>query len=220
MIRFLDVDKQVTAGKKKRLILNGVNAAFMPGVAHGVLARPGQGKTTLIQLISGGLRPDHGHIDVAPGATVSYPLGYAGWLANDLSGAENIAFMARLYGRNVDDLIAEVFDFMEFNPQNDGALRNTTPILRTKLAYGVCFALNFDYQLVDEAIGTGDAAFRAKCFERLLEKRNRSGVIAACSNWTILARFCDVCCVLHEGRLEFFSSVTAARDHLNLIAPL
>lgn len=217
MITFVDLRKALGRGKKARVVLDHVTAEFVPGISYGVLARSGEGKTTLIRLLCGAMGPDYGHIE--RNATVSYPIGYSGWLSNELSGAENVAFMARLFGRDVDEFIDEVFHFAELAPKADKPLRDQNPVQRSKLCYGISFNLDFDFHLVDEAIGVGNAAFRAKCFDRLMELRDCSGLIATGSNWTVLTRFCDVGCVLHQGRFEMFDSLHEARKFLDWIAP-
>jgi pimeloyl-ACP methyl ester carboxylesterase len=133
--------------------------------------------------------------------------------------AENIAFMARLYGRDVDEMIDAVFGFAEVRRGADEPLRYTTPVHRTKIAYGVSFMLDFDIQLVDEAIGVGDVRFRAKCLQMLQDKAQKAGVIAMGSNWTVLDRFCDAAATLHRGQIEFFPTLQEAADYLNRIAP-
>lgn len=217
MIMLEDVHKSFGRSRKRRVVLDAATVEFMSGVSHGVLARPGQGKTTLIQILCGTLMPDHGRIERNGG--ISYPLGYAGWLSNELTGVENIAFVARLYGKKIDDFVEEVFDFTEMSLSKDRPLREMTPVQRSKICYGVSLSLGFDTLLIDEAIGAGDAAFRAKCFDRILNARERGGIIATSSNWTILARFCEIGCVLHQGRLELFGSMMEARKYLDWLSP-
>lgn len=216
MIRLIDADKDYKKGSRTIRVLNSVSVDFRSDVALGVLARAGQGKTTLAQILCGGKRLDGGRIERT--SSISYPLGYAGWLAYELTAAENVAFMARLYGRDIDELIDAVLDFAEIRSR-DEPLRHTTPVHRTKIAYATSFALDFDIQLVDEAIGVGDIAFRAKCLAALQQKAEKGGIIALGSNWTVLARFCDAAATLHEGGIEFFPTLAEARDYLDAIAP-
>ncbi|MBK9080670.1 MAG: hypothetical protein IPL88_00640 [Rhizobiales bacterium] len=217
MIRLIDAGKEFRRTRKVVRVLDDVTADFRADVALGVLARPGQGKSTLAQILCGAKSLDSGAIE--RGSSISFPLGYAGWLTYELTAAENIAFMARLYGRDVDEMIDQVFDFAGLRRGADEPLRYTTPVHRTKVAYGVSFALDFDIQLVDEAIGVGDVRFRAKCLQLLQDKAQKAGVIAMGSNWTVLDRFCDAAATLHHGRIEFFPTLQEASDYLNRIAP-
>jgi capsular polysaccharide transport system ATP-binding protein len=218
MIELHEVSKTMGRRKAARIVLDRVTAVFEPGLAYGILARPGQGKSTFIQLLCGGAVPDSGRI--IRNGSVSFPLGYAGWLNNELTGSENIAFMARLYGQPVDDFVAAVFGFAELDPGKDRPLRFMTPVERTKICYAISFLLCFDTQLIDESIGVGDAVFRAKCLKHLLIMRERQSLIVTGSNWTVLARLCDVGCTLHAGQLEMFASIKDARDYLDWLAPL
>ena len=62
-------------GKVKE-VLYDVSITFRPGVNMGILGLNGQGKSTLIRIISGTERPDKGTI-VRKGR-VSWPIGFSG----------------------------------------------------------------------------------------------------------------------------------------------
>lgn len=60
-INFEKVDFRYT---KKRPLLSGINLQLNPGHVHGLLGKNGEGKSTILKLISGLLFPQNGKIDV------------------------------------------------------------------------------------------------------------------------------------------------------------
>lgn len=61
---------------KRKDVLRDVSITFRPGVNMGILGLNGQGKSTLIRIISGSERPDSGTITRK--GRVSWPIGFAG----------------------------------------------------------------------------------------------------------------------------------------------
>jgi capsular polysaccharide transport system ATP-binding protein len=99
----------MTGGRK--VVLQDATAAFMPGHNYGVLGINGAGKSTLIRLLAGSEMPDRGRI--RRHARVSFPLGFGGTFHGTLTGRENVAFIARIYGAGVRHTTRYVEDFAE-----------------------------------------------------------------------------------------------------------
>ena len=87
--------------------VDGLSFEVAPGETFGLLGPNGAGKTTTISMVCGLLAPDGGSVTVAgvpirPGSTTGRELiGYVPQeiaLYPDLSGRDNLAFFARLYG--------------------------------------------------------------------------------------------------------------------------
>ena len=89
-----------------RLALNGISTEIRPGRITGLVGPDGAGKTTLMRLLAGLLRPDQGRIevlghDMARDAAAAHPfIGYIPQrfgLYEDLSVAENLDMFADLH---------------------------------------------------------------------------------------------------------------------------
>ncbi|MEM9845080.1 MAG: ATP-binding cassette domain-containing protein, partial [Pseudomonadota bacterium] len=77
-------------------MIDALSLSLPVGKSLALLGRNGAGKSTLLQLIAGTLKPDSGYIRSA--GTISWPVGFAGSFHPDLTGGQNIRFIARIYG--------------------------------------------------------------------------------------------------------------------------
>ena len=111
MIRLQNITKSYPARMGRKTVLKSITADFLPGRNTAIMGSNGAGKSTLMRLISGAEVPDTGRIERT--STISWPLGFKGGLHGSLTGRENLAFIARIYGRSYRDLLDFVEDFAE-----------------------------------------------------------------------------------------------------------
>lgn len=189
-------------------VINGLTLSLPRGMALGLLGRNGAGKTTLLDLVAGTLRPDHGHVHRA--GQVSFPVGFAGGFHRDLTGAQNIRFLARIYGVDPAALTDFVRDFAELGSEFDQPLRSYSTGMRARLAFGASMGLPFDLYLIDEATAVGDARFRQKSKALFRARMKRASGIMVSHNLQELSKTCDAGLVLHDGRLWFFDDIKDA----------
>ena len=93
MIVLEDIWKRFPRGP---VVAQGLSAMFPAGRATALLGRNGAGKSSLLAMMAGTLRPDAGR--VVRHGTVSWPVGFAGAFHPDLTGVQNTRFVARVYG--------------------------------------------------------------------------------------------------------------------------
>ncbi|WP_372619300.1 ABC transporter ATP-binding protein [Falsiroseomonas sp.] len=196
------------AGGGTRSILEATTLAFPAGVRVGILGPNGTGKSTLLRLIAGSEEPDSGRVHRF--GRVSFPLGFSGTFHPDLSGRENLLFLARVYGADPWAMVAEVMEFTELGPDIDAPVRQYSSGMAAKLAFGASLALDFDAYLVDEATEVGDARFRARSQAAFQEKLRGAALILVSHNSHTIRRLCECCAILHGGRLVPFPTVDEA----------
>lgn len=198
------------AGGGQRNILEATTMAFPEGRRVGILGPNGAGKSTLLRLIAGSETPDAGV--VRRFGRVSFPLGFSGTFHSDLSGRENLHFLARVYGVDAEAMVEEVTEFAELGRDIDAPVRHYSSGMAAKLAFGASLALDFDAYLVDEATEVGDARFRARSHAAFQAKLRDAALILVSHNSHTIRRFCDCCAILHGGRLSPFATVDEALD--------
>lgn len=208
MIRLHHLSKSFRAGAGVKRVADDICASFPPGRAIALLGRNGAGKSTLLQMIAGTVAPSSGRV-VTQG-TVSFPVGFAGSFHNDLTGAQNCRFVARIYGVDTDDLVGFVEAFAELGAHFRMPLRTYSSGMRSRLAFGVSMGIGFDTYLVDEITAVGDAAFRQKSAELFRARMAHAGAIMVSHSMSQVRELCDAAAVLEAGRLTLFDDVEAA----------
>lgn len=211
MIRLENLSKRFRTPAGWKTVADDISLTLPGGVSMGLLGRNGAGKSTLLDMIGGRCRPDRGRV-VAQG-TVSWPVGFAGSFHGDMSGVQNIRFIARIYGIDSDELLDFVADFAELGAHIAMPVRTYSSGMRSRLAFGVSLGIPFDTYLVDEVMSVGDAAFRRKSREVFEERLARAGAIVVTHSMGELRKLCTAGAVLEGGRLTLFPSIEEAIFH-------
>ena len=100
-----------------KIILDHVSMSFEYGNSYGILGINGAGKSTFMRVLAGTELPNGGK--VSRGVRVSWPLGFAGGLHPKMTGRENVAFVARVYGHDIRKALDFVEDFAEIGSYID-----------------------------------------------------------------------------------------------------
>jgi capsular polysaccharide transport system ATP-binding protein len=198
----------MTGGRK--IVLENATAAFPPGHNFGILGANGAGKSTLIRLLAGSEMPDRGTIRRY--ARVSFPLGFGGTFHGALSGRENVAFIARIYGAGRRATTRYVEEFAELGGYFDMPVNTYSDGMRARLAFGTCLAIEFDVYLIDEVTEIGDERFRQKCAAAFRDRMRCSDIILVTHNSRTIRQYCDRGAVLANGRLDLYDDISSALD--------
>lgn len=210
MIAFQNVSKRFRKNGIAKHVLVDASFALPPDRSIAVLGRNGVGKSTLIRLIAGTLRPDRGRI--LRSRRFSWPIGFSGSFHPSLTGAQNTRFVARIYGRDSGELEAFVQEFADLGAFYHLPVGTYSSGMKARLAFALSMGVDFQVYLVDEVIGVGDTAFRRKCAQAFRQRMDRSRVIMVSHNPAMLREFCDAGILIEAGRLFYFNTVQGAAD--------
>lgn len=191
-------------------VLNGVSLTVNFGEKWGILGRNGAGKSTLIRLISGAEIPKKGQI--SRGMSVSWPLAFGGAFQGSLTGRDNLRFICRVYGVSFEPTLEYVEHFAELGPYIREPIKTYSSGMRSRLAFAISMAVDFDCFLIDEIVSVGDSRFHQKCEVELFQKRGERSFIIVSHIAHYIRQHCDHAALLHEGRLHRFETVEAAID--------
>lgn len=201
-VRYLVRGRLFSQGRSDRWALQGVTFDVLPGETLGVVGRNGAGKSTLLRVLAGILGPDRGSVERAPGLTSSLLSLQAGFLAQ-LTGRENATLSGLLLGlrraevtRRMDAIVA----FAELGGVIDDPISSWSDGMRARLGFSVAYHADPQLLLLDESLGTGDAAFHAKSAAAMRKRirSNRTCVLVSHDASTI-ADLCDRCVWIEDG---------------------
>ncbi|MDQ0452043.1 capsular polysaccharide transport system ATP-binding protein [Brevundimonas nasdae] len=173
-----------------------------------ILGRNGQGKSTLIKMLGGILKPTAGAIDWR--MTSSWPIGFGGGFQGSLSGLDNIRFLSRLYNRNYQDILLRVDQFAELGEALKRPVKHYSSGMRARLAFGLSLAIEFDCYLIDELVAVGDARFQRKCEEELFQHRAGRAYLMASHDMNLIAQHCDCALIIESGKVKSFNDIEEA----------
>ncbi len=208
MIRFNNLTKSFRVGGQRRVVIDNLTGELPSGKSLALLGRNGAGKSTLMQLIVGTLQPDSGGI--YSDGTISWPVGFGASFHRELTGAQNVRFVARIYGVDTDALLAFVEDFAELGEHFYMPVRTYSAGMRGRLLFGTSMGIHFDTYLVDEVTSVGDQSFRSKSKAVFLERMKTSSAIMVSHEMGQLRAFCNAGVVLDRGRVTYFDDLDEA----------
>lgn len=209
MIVFRNVSKGYPTKNGYRSILRDITMALPTDKHIGILGRNGSGKSTILRMIGGSERPDKGRISISD-ARVSWPLGFAGGFHAELTAKENIRFISRIYSANIRYVTEFVEDFAEIGEYINMPMKTYSSGMRSRIAFGLSLAIDFDFYLIDEITSVGDAWFRDKAQKAFAARRHRSGLIMVSHNPGTIRNYCDTGLVLKDSRFIGFEDIEDA----------
>lgn len=189
-------------------VLDDISFEVKPGEKLAVLGQNGAGKSTLVKIIGGVELPTSGSIDV--GMRMSWPLGFSGGVSLNMSGLDNIRFIARIYNKPIKDMTAEVDDFAELGKDLYLPVRLYSSGMRARLMFALTLAIDFDCFLIDEVLAVGDSRFQRKCYDALFVQRQNCAMILVSHAVGVIKEYCNSALVLKNGRGKVFDDLDFA----------
>ena len=152
--------------------LHDVSFDLHRGDTLGVIGRNGAGKSSLLRLIAGIIAPDAGAIIQPKGLRCSM-LSIGAGFEPRLTGRQNIMLSGLLLGMNralVKEREEQVVELADIGDFIDQPVRMYSTGMRARLGFAIAYFIETDILLIDEALATGDEAFREKATELIRGK--------------------------------------------------
>jgi ABC-type polysaccharide/polyol phosphate transport system ATPase subunit len=183
--------------------LRDISFSLKEGDRLGLIGHNGAGKSTLLKLLAGIYQPTFGSV-LVKGRVVS-TLNISLGMEPEATGLENIIIRALLHGMKrseIDSKLDEIAKFTELGQYLNMPVRIYSSGMATRLAFATITAMDSDILLMDEVIGTGDAAFMDKAEQRLNEFMNRSKIIVLASHSdNVIKKFCNKALLIERGQI-------------------
>jgi capsular polysaccharide transport system ATP-binding protein len=207
-IEAIDVTKDFHTEQGTHRALDRVSFRVDMGQRMGILGPNGSGKSTLIRLLSGILTPTSGAIRRT--LRLSWPLALGGGFEGQLTGYDNVRFLARVYGLPFKPTYEYVEDFSELGKNMHLPLRFYSDGMRARLAFALSLAMDFDGYLIDEILVVGDRRFQIKCHDELFGRRGHCTMIMAVHDAGAIKEYCQSVLILKNGRGRLLTDVDSA----------
>lgn len=213
MIIVENINKRYLTRNGWKNVLENINFSIQKGEKVGILGRNGSGKSTLIRLLSGVESPTSGEITRT--MSISWPLAFSGAFQGSLTGMDNLRFICRIYGINIQKAKQFTEEFSELGDYLYEPVKNYSSGMKARLAFAISLSVEFDCYLIDEVIAVGDSRFTAKCKYELFEKRKDRSLVLVSHSPNVIKEYCDKAMVLENGVLHNFNSVDEAYNFYN-----
>lgn len=157
--------------------VKGVSLVARTGESIGLIGSNGSGKSSLMRAIAGLHPPTSGTILAAQTPVL---LGVNAALMKDLSGAKNVMLGALALGLSVAEATeryAEIVELAGIGDAIDRPMKTYSSGMAARLNFAITTAVRPHVLLIDEALNTGDAEFKARSGQRMDEVRENAGTV-------------------------------------------
>jgi ABC-2 type transport system ATP-binding protein/lipopolysaccharide transport system ATP-binding protein len=199
----------MTSGRRERprtiQALRSIDLDLEEGTRLGLVGANGAGKSTLLSVMAGLLPPTSGKVQVE-GRVLALLGGASAGLDQEASGRDNVVSLGVQLGetpaamrRRVDDVV----DFSSLGARIDHPVYSYSSGMQARLRFSILTGLRPDVLLVDEGIGTADAAFAEKAAQRMNDFLSAAGILVLATHGEdLLRQQCDRALWLDQGALR------------------
>lgn len=188
--------------------LDHVSFTVEKGETLGLLGRNGAGKSTMLKVISGILKPTEGSVKSYGNIVPMLELGSG--FDMDLTGRENIFLNGSILGYSKEFLSTkydEITEFSELGAFIDSPIRNYSSGMMARLAFSVASVVNPEILIVDEILSVGDASFQEKSRKRMMEMMGGGTTVLFVShNLAQIREMCNRVVWLEHGKIRMIGN--------------
>jgi teichoic acid transport system ATP-binding protein len=182
--------------------VRGISFTVRHGESVGIVGVNGSGKSTLLRAIAGLMPAKSGSVHVSGEPSL---LGVNAALMPQLSGERNIMIGGLALGltpKQVDERFDDVVEFAGIGDFVYMPMRTYSSGMGARLRFAISSSAQPDILMIDEALATGDAAFKAKSKARIEQVRENAGTIFLVSHSiSTIEAMCNRVLWIHEGQL-------------------
>ncbi len=189
--------------------LDNISFKIFKGESVGIIGQNGAGKSTVLSLIAGTLKPSSGRVTVEGRVAPLLELG-AGFHP-ELTGIENIILNGVLLGMRKREIIPRLESIINFSELGEfiyQPIKTYSSGMLARLGFSVAIHTDPEILLIDEILAVGDFKFQEKCINKLLEFKEKGITIVIVSHSIDdVRKLCDRVILLHKGKKIFDGKV-------------
>lgn len=194
--------------------LENVSFTVNRGETLGLIGRNGAGKSTMLKVISGILKPTEGSVVTHGNVVPMLELGSG--FDFDLTGKENIFLNGAILGYSEEFLkekYEEILDFSELGDFINSPIRNYSSGMLARLAFSIATVVKPEILIVDEILSVGDAQFQEKSRARMMELMGGGTTVLFVShNIEQIREMCSKVVWLDHGQMKMLGNAQEVCD--------
>ena len=184
--------------------LRSIDLEVPRGEGFGIIGENGAGKSTLLKILAGVTAPTSGVVEIR--GTVASILELGSAFHNELTGRQNIALNAAMFGLDRNQVIERtpgIIDFSELGHFIDQPVKTYSTGMVMRLGFSIAIQVAPDVLIIDEALSVGDGYFQKKCMVHLKRYVDGGGTLLICSHaMYYISAFCKRALWMREGGIE------------------
>ena len=189
--------------KEEFWALKDVSFNVKKGEVIGFVGSNGAGKSTMLKVIAGVMKPTKGKVEVQGNICPMIELG-AGF-DPDLTARENIYLNGAVLGYSkqfIEEKFNEIVEFSELREFLDVPVRNFSSGMTARLAFSIATVVDPEILIVDEILSVGDIAFQQKSEAKMKSMIGGGTTVLYVSHSTeSIKKICDKAIWLEHGKI-------------------
>ena len=198
--------------------LKDISFRIEEGERVGIIGRNGAGKSTLLNILSGYSHATEGELAVTGKVTPVMEIGSS--INQEETGRENIRTAGRLSGIQENQLaerVQEVIDFVDLGEYIDQPMKIYSSGMIAKVSFACVLFTMPEILVIDEVLGVGDAAFKAKSEAKTRELCEKGKILLMVSHsMATIRKYTDRCIWLDKGRIRMDGSSAKVTEAFEL----
>ena len=158
--------------------LKNVSFSIKRGGSLGLIGLNGSGKSTMLKIIAGVMKPTRGTVEVK--GNIAPLIELSGGFDMNLTARENVYLNGALLGHTREEMnlfYDDIVEFSELNKFMDIPVKNFSSGMIARLGFSIATVGSPDILIVDEALSVGDFRFRDKCLNRISKMREKNTTV-------------------------------------------
>lgn len=186
------------------IALNNISFEIKKGDIFGLVGFNGAGKSTMLKIIAGVLKPSSGKVTV--NGTMAPLIEVGAGFDPELTAKENIFLNGAILGYTrefLEEHFDSIIDFAELRKFINVPVKNFSSGMYARLGFAIATEVKPDILIVDEVLSVGDYQFQQKCNERI-QKMIKLGttVILVSHDINMIKNLCSRVIWLDHGKMK------------------
>lgn len=201
---FIDLFNFKKKKKKEEFwALKDISFEVQKGEVVGLIGSNGAGKSTMLKVVSGVMKPTKGKVTV--NGIISPMIELGAGFDQELTARENIYLNGAILGYSkkfIEDKFDEIVEFSELKDFLDVPVRNFSSGMTAKLAFSIATIVNPEILIVDEILSVGDIKFQEKSKNKMLEMiKGGTTVLYVSHSLESIKELCDKVIWIEHGKI-------------------